>query len=569
MRLVAWRFLFCARQPSDEGQGIDAAREALTVPHYETAKSGRFSVARQRGMRIALRRPEPMTSTRGLLILSLIGYAAACSNVGSAVDPNAPGGPQSHAGRSSRAGNGNAEAGDDGSDGSGGSAKPHGGSGSGGAGFQGTGVLSLTKVEAHVIGRRGDAVRFTVTGTQPDAGVYSIAVAFEDANDAPVKVFDAAWDGAASSAEGRIPFDAPVKETAFTATATTAPISNIAKLAKAKVRLLDGRDQATDEVDVEIVAQKKLESGDACDPSNIEDRCESGQACSGKPSVCTAGTAPAIVEVKYLHGPVILTRGTDPDDDVSTVHVEFLDSNNKPVIIDSDLMISTFDYPARNQSIAGVFFEQENPAAPVEKSVSRVRVTALDSLGNQSAPTTANLSNVTRAGDGITCDPRGFIACIQDYVCGPGPSPTAGKCVKLKTARSTECAAAAKLDPAKGITVTAGRIDGVSLWDPPAACSNPENVDFPEASVGLHLENPVDKLSVTTQRPETNVDTVLYLMPACANDTSTALGCNDDGVDGGYASSFTLSDVPAGDYTIVIEAGQRAGGSFGLAVSTE
>jgi hypothetical protein len=513
-----------------------------------------------------------MTRTRGLLLVSSIGIATACSNVGSAVDPNAPGGSQSHAGRSSRAGSGNAngDAGDEGSGAAGGGGKPHGGNGSGGnAGFQGTGVLSLTMVEAHVVGRLGDAIRFTVSGTQPDAGVYSIGVAFEDASNVPVKVFDAAWDGSASSADGRISFDAPVKDIEFTATATTAPLANVAKLAKAKVSLIDGRDQATEAVDVEIVAQKAVALGDPCDPTNVEDRCDVGQSCTGKPSVCTQGAAPTIVEVKYLHGPVILTRGTDPDDDLSIVHVEFLDANNKPVIIDTDTMITTFDYPVRNSPLSSVFFEQENPAAPVEKAVSRVRVTAVDSLGHQSTPTTANLSNVTRAGDGITCDPRGFIACIQDYVCGPGTSPTAGKCVKLKTARTAECGSDAKLDPEKGITVAAGRIDGVSLWDPPAACSNPENVDFPETSVSLHLENPVSKLTVSTQRPETSVDTVLYLMPACASDTSKALGCNDDGVDGGYASSFTLSDVPAGDYTIVVEAGQLAGGSFGLAVSTQ
>jgi hypothetical protein len=399
--------------------------------------------------------------------------------------------------------------------------------------------------------------------------VYSIAVTFEDASGVPVEVFDAAWDGSASSADGRIPFDSPVKDSEFSATATTARLANVAKLAKAKVSLIDGRDQATDEVEVKIAAQKEVALGDACDPTNVDDRCELGQSCSGKPSVCTDGVAPTIVEVKYLHGPVILTRGTDPDDDLSVVHVEFLDASNKPVIIDPDTMITTFDYPARNPSLSGVFFEQENPAAPVEKAVSRVRVTTVDSLGHQSTPTTANLSNVTRAGDGITCDPRGFIACIQDYVCGPGTSAIAGKCVKLKTARSSECGSDAKLDPEKGITAVAGRIDGVSLWDPPAECSNPENVDFPEASVSLHLENPVSKLSVTTQRPETSVDTVLYLMPACASDTGTALGCNDDGLGGGYASSFTLSDVPAGDYTIVVEAGQLAGGSFGLAVSTQ
>jgi hypothetical protein len=518
-----------------------------------------------------------MTRPRGLFLVSLIGLIAACSNVGNAVDPNANGGTsQSHGGRSSHPGSGNGngndagDAGDDGSGASGGANSRAGGSNSGGgsAGFQGTGVLELTKVEAHVVGRLGDAIRFTVTGTQPDAGVYSIAVTFEDADSRPVKVFDGAWDGGASATDGRIPFDAPVKDVSFTATATTAPLPNIDKLLKAKVSLIDGRDQASEEQEVKIVGQDELSLGDPCDAANVDNRCPIGQSCSGKPTVCTDGVAPTIVEVKYLHGPSILTRGTDPDDDVSIVHVEFLDASNKPVVIDTDTMTTTFDYAARNRPLAGVFFEQELPAATVETAVSRVRVTAVDSLGHQSTPTTANLSTVTRAGDGITCDPRGFIACIQDYVCGPGPSPTAGKCVKLKSARTTECAADAKLDPEKGITTAAGRIDGTSLWDPPAACTNPENVNFPEASVSLHLANPVTKLTVSTQRPETSIDTVLYLMPACASDTSTALGCNDDGVDGGYASSFTLNDVPAGDYTIVIEAGQLAGGPFGIEVST-
>ncbi|MEI9939164.1 MAG: hypothetical protein WDO69_18240 [Pseudomonadota bacterium] len=514
-----------------------------------------------------------MTRTRGLLLVSLIGFAAACSQLATSVDPNANGGDQGHAGHNSHAGTGNGNGDGDAGDGtgaSGGKASPHGGNSSGGnSGANGGGVLSLTKVEAHVVGRLGDAVRFTVTGSQPDSGAYSIAATFEDADGSPVKVFDAAWDGAASSADGRIPFDARVVETSFTATATTAPIENISKLATAKVSLIDGRDQASDEIEVKIVAQQQLALGDACDPTNVDDRCPAGQSCSGEPSVCTDGAAPSIVEVKYLHGPTILTRGTDPDDDLSILHVEFLNASNQPVVIDTDTMITSFDYSARNRPLAGVFFEQETPAATVETAVSRVRVTAIDSLGNQSMPTIANLSYVTRAGDGITCDPRGFIACIQDDVCGPGLSPTAGKCVKLKAARTTECAADAKLDPDDGITTAAGRIDGASLWDPPASCTNPENVDFPEASVSLHLGNPVSQLTVTTQRPETSVDTVVYLMPACASDTSTALGCNDDGVDGGYASSFTLKDVPAGDYTIVVEAGQLAGGPFGIAVSTQ
>src|SRR4051794_26674412 len=101
-----------------------------------------------------------MTRTHGLLLVSLIGFSAACSNVGTAVDPNTSAGSQGHAGRSSRAGGSSGgEAGDDGtgSGASGGAVKPSGGNGSGGsAGFQGSGVLSLTKVEAHVVGRFGD-----------------------------------------------------------------------------------------------------------------------------------------------------------------------------------------------------------------------------------------------------------------------------------------------------------------------------------------------------------------------------------------------------------------------------
>jgi hypothetical protein len=513
-----------------------------------------------------------MTRTRGSLFVSLIAFAAACSELATPVDPNAPGGASGHAGRHSRAGSGNGNESDagEGNGASGGTAATGGGnsSASGNAGTNGGGVLSLTDAQAQVVGRRGDTVRFTVTGTQPNAGVHSIAVTFEDEAGAPIEVFDGAWDGAASAADGRIPFDAPIADSSFTATATTAVIPSIAKLAKAKLSLIDGRDQASKEIEVKIVPQKELALGDACDAENIDDRCPAGQSCSGTPSVCTDGVAPSIVEVKYLRGPTILTRGIDPDDDLSIVHVEFLDASNKPVIIDPDSMITSFDYPVHNRSRAGVFFERETPAATVEKLVSRVRVTAVDSLGHQSTPTTANLSNVTRAGEGITCDPRGFIACIQDYVCGPGPSATAGRCVKLANARTSECTANAKLDPDNGITMAAGRIDGTSLWDPPAECSNPENVDFPEASVSLHLGSPVKQLTVSTQRPETSIDTVVYLMPACASDTSTALGCNDDGVGGGYASSFTLNDVPAGDYTIVIEAGTLAGGPFGIAVST-
>ena len=69
-------------------------------------------------------------------------------------------------------------------------------------------MLSLTSADAHVVGRDGDAVRFTVKGTRPASGVYSIAVTFEDAQGMPVVEFDGNFDGELDTADGRIVFPA-------------------------------------------------------------------------------------------------------------------------------------------------------------------------------------------------------------------------------------------------------------------------------------------------------------------------------------------------------------------------
>jgi len=277
-----------------------------------------------------------------------------------------------------------------------------------------------------------------------------------------------------------------------------------------------------------------------------------------------------MVELKYLKatdGPLILARGTDPDDDVSTLHVELLDAANKPVTIDLDTNpTSTIDTSPTKLSNLGAFFGMIKGTKPLEM-VPRVRVTPGDALGHQGLPMSANLASVARAGDGGSCDTRGFTGCMDGSLCVATLPATAGKCVKAETAHAAECMAASKLDPEAGVTTAAGRMNGVSLWDPPLGCTNPENTGRPEGVVSLHLGQDVKTLTISTQRPETDIDTVLYVLPGCAEDTSTALDCNDD--DGGYASSVTLSDVPAGDYLIIVESGQLAGGSFGVSVSVQ
>jgi hypothetical protein len=516
-----------------------------------------------------------MKAALASLLVSLVGLSAACSKLADSVDPNSDGGGNSNAGKgSSHAGTGSG--GHSGSSsGMGGASSRAGNAGATGkAGESGGGVLSLAHVDANVVGRDGDAVRFTVTGTQPASKVSSIAVSFKDANGGPIGVFDAAFDGSYASADGRVVFDAPIVDDSFTAVATLTGVKNASKLATVQVVLVDGADNVSQAVDTDVVQQKLPKTGEACDPTYVENRCGAGESCSGSPTLCTAGVAPVIVELKYYHatnGPVTIARGTDPDDDMGSLHIEFLDTADKPVMPDSMLQYTSLDTPVRNQSDQGVFYIMNKSAMTFDSLVPRLRVTPVDSVGHEGAPVVANLGNQTRAADGLTCDARGFIGCADTSVCTPGLPVIVGNCVKLKTAHQTACKDALVLDPAKGVISASGKIDGSSLWDPPmgVGCTNSENIERPEGVVRLHLASVANKLTITSKRPETTVDTVLYLLPGCPDDSKAALGCNDDAPSGGYASELALSKVPAGDYTIVVESVDVTGGAFGVSISVE
>lgn len=521
-----------------------------------------------------------MTLSRASLLvplLSLIALASACGDLAAPVDPNAGGstnGGNSASGSGSKAGSGTGGAGSKAGSGTGGKGSPGGGDADGGEAGANGGILSLTKVSAHVVGRNGDSVRFTVVGTQPNSGAYSIAVALTDDAGQGVDVFDNDFDGSFESADGRVAFDAPVTTDSFTITATMHHVDPemAAKLATAKVSIVDGTDQLSEELEATIGQQTALKLNDACDPTNVKDRCDIGQSCSGVPSKCAAGVKPTLEEVKYLKtpfGPQILANGSDPDDDLGKLKIELLDLQNKPVIVDElATPTSVIDTDFTDGSTGGKFFLYSLATPPLEEKVPRVRVTAFDALSNQSNVMVANLASITRGANGAKCDPRGFSGCIADYVCSPGLPTVMSTCAKTSNVRIGACAAAPKLDPEKGVTVAAGQMDGVSLYDPPAGCVGPETTNRPEGLVSLHLRNDVPKLTISTKRPETTVDTHVYLIPACAADSSENLGCLDDDTLGVFATDLVLENVPAGDYTIVIEPRFQTGGGFGVSVST-
>jgi hypothetical protein len=141
----------------------------------------------------------------------------------------------------------------------------------------------------------------------------------------------------------------------------------------------------------------------------------------------------------------------------------------------------------------------------------------------------------------------------------------ANSCVAVSKLQANACSTAPTLDPAKSRLTAFGRAEGVSLWDPPPGCGQTSAVSRPEGVVRLHLGAAAPHLTITTALPETNFDTVLYLLPACAPAPLASAPCNDD--TDGYTSTISADSVAAGDYLIVVDSSQATGGGFGLSVT--
>jgi hypothetical protein len=79
----------------------------------------------------------------------------------------------------------------------------------------------------------------------------------------------------------------------------------------------------------------------------------------------------------------------------------------------------------------------------------------------------------------------------------------------------------------------------------------------------------VASLTLTTDRPETQTDTILYVIANCGSLDPTILGCNDDSKAGNVTSIVHLSNVAAGDYYVIVDSLSDDGGPFGLIASTQ
>jgi hypothetical protein len=437
---------------------------------------------------------------------------------------------------------------------------------------------SLDVFDAHVTGRYGDDLTLSASGTDAEGDVLFLSARFtNDAGDA-VDVFDSHWDGIADSAEDRLLFDTSLLgHPRFDGTVTLAGFATRYFDATSVVlHLEDSAGNVSDDQTVAIGQQVEKKAGESCDLDIVASRCERGLSCSGKKPVCTAGTAPDLVNVLYMRstdGPRLLAAGGDADDDIATLRLEFFDGAGSPVKIDlnGDQIpdATTWDLDAYGSSDHGSFFLKDQLGLGFEAISPRMKLTPIDGEGSTGTTKSIAISAPFEQVELHQCDARGFDTCGTADLCAPGIIGSKNSCTAATTVRKGVCSAAPVLDPAKSITTAYGRAEGVSLWDPPAGCTQPGWTRRPEGLAKVHLSSVARHLTVTTALPETRSDTVLYMVadnvPDCGATVISKTPCNDDTK--GYSSSISADNVPAGDYLVIIDSVSESGGSYGVTVS--
>lgn len=458
------------------------------------------------------------------------------------------------------------------------------GDGQGGDGQDGPSEISstpepptMTSAQMLASGRRGTDLRLAVVGHDANADAVSLWVKFLDANGNPVPYWDSDYDGVADSAEntlalsaadGSLKFDTALTFSRFVLDRSAAVQAEMALVDRANTR------SATQRVQLKRLAEKKL--GETCDKTYVADRCLAGLGCKGEPATCKEGEAPTVsattLYARGTLGPRVLIEGTDPDDDVAWVTLNFFTLAGAPVNVDFDgdgvADSSTFEVDAGGSNTRGKFFVELQASVGFDNTVQKVTIQPRDDAGKTSALYSATLKNAPGRSAGQSCDPRGFNACVTDTVCVP--TGTSNVCTVAASYRTKMVAAAPAITVGPTIQTVKGKATGASLFDPPAGCASNDPSYRPEGLVRLKLSAPAATLTLTTARPATNFDTVLYLLPGAnpAPGLVTATGCNDD-LPKSSLSTLVLSNVPAGDYVVVVDSFGADGGDWELAVSAQ
>lgn len=430
--------------------------------------------------------------------------------------------------------------------------------------------LSLTALTVNQSGREGADLAITIAGSDTNETSFALDVSLLDATGAPVFAFTD-WKGEPTESERIVLFDnaSAVGKKAIASVVTlpgfASAFPNLVTVVGALVNSLGESAPLDAAVNRQIV--KPL--GNSCDSHLLLDRCASGLSCTGTPSTCTAAAAPQIsqfVYQRFAQGPMMRMIGTDPADDISTIHFEFLNAAGASVDVDMDGngdMANSFDVSLKGKSVAGSFEWVNQALQGFDTSVQQLAATPVGTATGSGKRVTAMIGNPTLGATGHTCDLLGFNGCVANDVCVAQSSPaTTMTCQVLTTARTTAAAAAPVLNPASNKLAT-GYTQPTDLWgDPPVGCVPTAISGMPESAVLLHLAASAPSLTITAGNPETNFPLALFVLPKTgAAVGTTVLGCNSSS-----PATLTLSNLAAGDYTIVVESRSATGGEYGVSI---
>jgi hypothetical protein len=478
------------------------------------------------------------------------GGASPSSHEGGAADGGAS--PSSHEGgagaTASDAGSSNSEGG------AGGNALP-----------PATAAVVMSTFTVNQAGRTGADLVFTVTGKESDLaeGPFGLDLRLEDASGNPVLAFtDWARD---KTGERVVLFDnaSAAGLATFTETVTLAGYYQAFPSVAQVIGSIVTQTGVSNAMVANVTKQAFVTSGQSCDPNVLLNRCGLGLACIGKTPVCTAGVAPQIAKFSYFkgtNGPRLLIAGTDPADDLSLLHLAFLDASGHPVLVDmtgNGDYANSYDVDASSLSLLGAFFDDIQAAPMFDSTVIKLVATPIGASTGSGTPVTATIATEPLSATGKSCDARGFSGCVAGDAC------VAGSCVTIAAAEAAAATAAPLLDPSAPTILATGYTSSLSLWgDPPQGCM-PQGIHaFPQGIVHLHLAQSASTLTLTAGNSETNFQNGLFVLDGTGSQvTGTPLGCN-----GSSPSSLTLKNLSAGDYTVVVNSRDTVGGEFGVSV---
>jgi hypothetical protein len=313
-----------------------------------------------------------------------------------------------------------------------------------------------------------------------------------------------------------------------------------------------------------------------CDPGLIESRCVSGHYCQpsvrdSAKGVCVPATAPVVDKARAYVLPDgsrrIVVEGSDNEGHFPRLSVTFLDVAGDPIAVDlwgsGDVaMTSVFGF---DQVIGENPFQarSELPAKAFDGlPVTEVRLKLIDETLLESSELVVPFLELPSPHEGEPCDTKGM-----ENLCAPSAAGeqvcdgVAAVCTKVGASRTAVCEGALELTV--DVPATGNVPFGPDLWAAPCT-SDPSGGS--EAIYKLTTTTVLDLL-VSTDSPDTKVNTILYAAETCDKDPAI-LGCDDD-VDAPegerrLGSSLALADLPPGTHYFWVDSwtyGDTSGGS--------